>query len=82
MCCVLIGTVCYFPAGRSRTAGRKVQQKSVGEEVEKTTETETEREGAQLNVRGQGDYIAVPVLCLYLYLCFNWNCMLLSSRKK
>ena len=54
--CVLIGTVCYFPAG-SRTAGRKVQQKSVGAEVEKTTETE--REGAQLNGRGQGDYIAV-----------------------
>ena len=35
-------------AGRSKTAGRKVQQKSVGAEVEETTETE-EREGAQLN---------------------------------
>ena len=59
--CVLIGTVCYFPAGRSRTAGRKVQQKSARAEVVETTETETEREGAQLNGRGQGEYITVLV---------------------
>ena len=57
------------PAERSKTAGCKVQQRSVGAEVEETTETETEREGAQLSGRGQGDYIAVPVLYLCLYLC-------------
>ena len=54
--------VCFnwncVPAGRSRTAGRKVQQKSVGAEVEETTETETEREGTQLNGRRQGDFQA------------------------
>ena len=53
MWCVLIGTVLF--SKKSRTAGRKVQQRSAEAEVEETTETKKEREGAQLNGRRQGD---------------------------
>ena len=59
MWCVLIGTVLFTSKKYvCRTTGRNVQQKFPGAEVEETTETETEREVAQLNSRGQDDYIA------------------------